>query len=197
MIAAFIAALAGALSWSLAEYCIHRWLGHDRRLVKNPFGDEHTAHHSRGNYFAPTWKKLAVAIIVTACLIGPATFLAGETVGAGYVLGFVSFYLFYEALHRLEHVHEGIGAYGRWARRHHFYHHFHDPSVNHGVTSPVWDHVFGTYVEAGVIRVPEKLKMDWLCDDNTGDVHPHLTASYQLRRQPAPLAKTSVAGQSV
>lgn len=176
------AALAGAATWSLAEYCIHRWMGHDRRFRKSLFGQEHTAHHSRGDYFAPAWKKLAAAVAAIALLIGPALLIAGPVAGACYVLAFAGTYLGYELLHRLEHVHEGIGAYGRWARRHHFYHHFHDPSSNHGVTSPVWDIVFGTYRKPEVIHVPEKLKMRWLVDPATGDVHPHLTHSYALRR---------------
>ena len=49
-----LAIAAGVATWSFLEYTIHRWLGHDKRLLRNPFGIEHTAHHSRGNYFAPT-----------------------------------------------------------------------------------------------------------------------------------------------
>jgi len=79
-------------------------------------------------------------------------------------------------------VRPGVGFYGRWARRHHFYHHFHDPKVNHGVTSPIWDIVFGTYHKPDVIRVPEKLKMVWLCDE-TGEVKEPFRAQYELRRR--------------
>ena len=57
-------ALLGALTWSFLEYCIHRWLGHDRRFRKNVFAREHIRHHIEGNYFAPTWKKL----VLTAAL---------------------------------------------------------------------------------------------------------------------------------
>ena len=98
------------------------------------------------------------------------------------VAGFAGFYLFYEVLHRLEHVWRGIGPYGRWARRHHFYHHFHNPRLNHGVTSPLWDLVFGTYARPGVIKVPEKLQMRWLVDPASGSVWPSLQDQYELRR---------------
>ncbi len=180
MIGIGIALLVGAIGWTLTEYCVHRWLGH--RFTKNVFGREHVAHHSRGNYFAPTWKKACAAVVVAAVLIGPAVLLAGPQIGGAFVFGFVTMYIAYEVLHRLEHVHEGIGAYGRWARRHHFYHHFHDPKMNHGVTSPVWDIVFGTYVKPELIRVPQKLQMQWLCDPTTGEVHSKLRDSYELRR---------------
>jgi sterol desaturase/sphingolipid hydroxylase (fatty acid hydroxylase superfamily) len=175
-----VATLVGASGWSLTEYIVHRWLGH--KFTKNFFGREHVAHHGKGNYFAPSWKKGGAALATAALLIGPAVLVAGPAIGSAFVAGFVGFYLYYELLHRLEHVWEGVGPYARWARVHHFHHHFHDPRVNHGVTSPVWDLVFGTYVKPGIIRVPEKLQMPWLVDPATGDVRAHLQAEYELRR---------------
>ena len=183
MIVESIALALGAVGWTLTEYCVHRWSGH--RFTNNFFGKEHVAHHSRGNYFAASWKKAVSAAAVVVLLIGPAVWVAGPWVGSAFVVGFVGMYLAYEVLHRLEHVHAGIGAYGRWARRHHFYHHFHDPSMNHGVTSPVWDLVFRTYVKPGEIQVPEKLQMGWLCDPETGEVWDALRGRYALRRTAA------------
>jgi len=177
-----VAALLGILTWSLLEYVIHRFLGHDRRLSKKtPFGHEHTAHHSRGNYFAAWWKKAAFAIFFLLGVGSLAIALTDVTVGLAYSLGLVGFYLYYEVFHRLLHVWEGLGPYARWARRHHFFHHFHDPSRNHGVTSPLWDIVFGTLSLAPVIEVPKKLAMVWLLDPATGAVHPHLERHFRLR----------------
>ena len=175
-----LALVLGALTWSLMEYCIHRWAGHDRRFRGNPFEKEHTRHHSRGNYFAASWKKASAALLLMGIIVGPAILLTSVAVGIAYAGGLAGFYLYYEILHRREHTHEGIGPYGRWARRHHFYHHFVDPRMNHGVTSPVWDLVFGTYRVADVIPVPDKLKMVWLTDE-TGQVPAHLSPHYRLR----------------
>lgn len=179
----------GVMSWSFLEYCIHRWLGHDARLRPNIFGTEHIRHHSQGDYFAPTWKKALAALAAAGVVLPPAVLAAGFKLGVAYTAGFVGFYLVYEALHRLEHVWEGAGPYARWARRHHFWHHFGDPSVNHGVTSPLWDHVFGTYQVPGLIVVPEKLRMRWLEDPSTGELHANLVGTYEIRRskrRPAP-----------
>ncbi len=176
-----IAAACGVLTWTLLEYLIHRWMGHDRRFRRSPFGVEHVRHHIEGNYFAPTWKKGIAAALFIGVLLGPAVALAGLANGAAYVGGLVGFYGVYEWLHRREHTHAGIGPYGRWARRHHFHHHFVDGRVNHGVTSPIWDLVFGTYEKPGIIRVPLKLCMAWLLDPATGDVRPDHAARYQLR----------------
>ena len=175
-----LAAFLGATGWSLAEYWIHRELGHNPKKLKNPFGTEHVAHHGKGNYFASAWKKAGAAALATALLLPPAVFLAGALHGGAFVAGFVGFYLTYELIHRLEHVFEGVGAYGRWARQHHFWHHFHNPRMNHGVTTPVWDHVFGTYEKPGRVEVPRKMAMPWLCDAS-GEVHPHLQELYGLR----------------
>jgi sterol desaturase/sphingolipid hydroxylase (fatty acid hydroxylase superfamily) len=176
------AALLGIATWSVLEYAIHRWLGHDKRWIRNVFGVEHTAHHARGHYFAPTWKKGLAAVIVAGVAIGPAVAVAGPSLGGAYVAGFVGFYLTYELIHRLNHTHAGWGPYGRWARRHHFWHHFHDPKANFGVTSPVWDVVFGTRVVPGRVLVPERLAMPWLVDPATGEVRAGLAEMYGLRR---------------
>ncbi len=179
-----LAFASGVLTWSLAEYTIHRWAGHDRRFGGNFFEVEHTAHHSRGHYFAPTWKKGLAAAAAAALLAGPAIAVAGLANGVAWVAGTVGFYLCYELLHRLEHVFGGIGAYGRWARKHHFYHHFHDPNTNHGVTSPLWDWVFGTLAKTDIISVPPKLALPWLIDAH-GDVLPKFAADYEIRRKKA------------
>lgn len=181
MIATLAAVVAGAASWTFLEYVIHRWLGHDRRFRGNPFGVEHLEHHVVGDYFAPTWKKVVVAGAVALGVGALAIGLAGPAAGGGYLAGLIACYTAYEVLHRREHTHGGIGPYGRWARRHHFYHHLVDARTNFGVTSPVWDLVFGTYRKPGVIAVPRKLVMAWLVDRETGAVHPRHAGSFVLR----------------
>lgn len=181
MLRVLVAALAGVLSWTLLEYVIHRFMGHHGRLRWTPFGREHTRHHVEGDYFAPTWKKLAAAAIVTALLAGPAVWLVGAACGVAYIAGLMAFYGAYEILHRREHTHAGFGAYGRWARRHHFAHHFVDGRYNHGVTSPLWDLVFGTYRRADVITVPPRLCMPWLKDPATGGIRAEHAGTFVLK----------------
>ena len=174
-----LAVVLGVLTWSLAEYMIHRWMGHDRRFRRSPFGVEHVRHHIEGNYFAPTYKKLIAAAIVVGVLGVPA--IAIGTLGIAYLGGLVGFYGVYEWLHRREHTHAGIGPYGRWARRHHFHHHFVDGRTNHGVTSPLWDIVFGTYRTPAIIPVPRRLCMTWLLDPATGAIRAAHATRYRLR----------------
>jgi len=183
ILTALSALLLGAIAWTFLEYVIHRWLGHDARTRPNPFAAEHVLHHSRGNYFAPAWKKALSAVLFAALLAVPSVALAGTLAGSCFVTGLIAMYIAYEALHRRDHTHPGSGAYMRFLRRHHFYHHFTDPSFNHGVTTPVWDWVFGTLRAPGLIRVPPKLAMAWLCDPRTGDVHPAYAGHYELIRR--------------
>jgi len=180
-----IALILGAVTWTFLEYCIHRWLGHDRRFRPNFFGEEHIRHHSEGNYFAAAWKKAVMAAIVLALLVGPTLLLGGGLLGSLYIAGIVLAYLAYEWFHHHEHVSPGGTRYGRFTRRHHFYHHFVDPKVNHGVTSPIWDFVFRTYRRPDQIGVPRRLQMVWLADPATGEVWPQHQGGYALRG-PAP-----------
>ena len=70
--------------------------------------------------------------------------------------------------------------YARWARRHHFSHHFTDARYNHGVTTPLWDLVFRTYRAPDKIHVPRKLAMDWLLDES-GELASRFSADYALK----------------
>lgn len=181
MIAMFV--LAGIASWSLLEYLLHRFAGHDRRLVgRNPFGREHTRHHAEGGYFAPSWKKVLVAAVLAGAVGVPAGAWRSPD-WLAYLAGLLGCYATYEILHRRLHTHGPRNRYGVWARRHHFHHHFQDTKTNHGVTSPIWDLVFGTYARPKSVVVPERLAMAWLCDA-TGGVRPAYAASYSLRRRP-------------
>ncbi|CAN5923812.1 hypothetical protein BH11MYX3_BH11MYX3_00530 [soil metagenome] len=185
MIQMVAAASAGVLTWTFLEYLIHRYMGHDRRFRRSPFGVEHIRHHIEGNYFAATWKKLIAAAIFVVLLTPPAILIAGVPPGLTFVAGLISFYGMYEWQHRRRHTHAGIGAYGRWARRHHFHHHFVDGRTNHGVTTPLWDLVFGTYRTPAIIKVPPKLVMAWLVDPATGTIRAEHAASYQLGKTAA------------
>ena len=95
-----LALVSGALTWTLIEYGFHRWLGHDARFRPNFFSNEHTRHHSEGNYFSPLWKKVVMAIVVLTALGLPA-YLIAEWTGLIFISGIVVAYLAYELTHSL------------------------------------------------------------------------------------------------
>ncbi|TVQ90283.1 MAG: hypothetical protein EA397_13070 [Deltaproteobacteria bacterium] len=181
MISLFVAVLLGALCWTLLEYVIHRFLGHHRWFRGNPFGVEHLRHHAIEGYFGPATKKALAALPVAALTWALGAWIAGPLLGLAYTSGLMGTYLVYELLHRREHTCAGLGAYGRWARRHHFWHHFGNASKNHGVTTPVWDLVFGTYERPRQIVVPARRAPAWMLDPDTGALREELQDSYRLR----------------
>lgn len=161
-IAAFTAFAAGAIGWSLTEYSLHRWAGHPRSGSRGPMTKEHLDHHRNPDYFTPWWRKLMLALPVTL-VVGPvAVALLGLPAGLSLLAGYVGAWLGYEWLHRRIHTVAPRNRYGDWARRHHLAHHFTSPQTNHGVTSPLWDQVFGTFREAPSVRIPAKRLPIWL-----------------------------------
>lgn len=173
----------GIFTWSFAEYAIHNWVGHLGK-GRNEFSREHLAHHKDPHYFASTGKKALTTLVVMAVISPLACYAMDLLGGLIYSVGFVITYVFYEVLHRRVHTVAPGWAYTRYMYKHHLLHHFGSPKTNHGVTSPIWDHVFRTFVKPGQIRVPEKDAMTWLCDES-GQVKPEFREDYILiQRQP-------------
>ncbi|MBM4359202.1 MAG: sterol desaturase family protein [Deltaproteobacteria bacterium] len=173
------AAVLGAASWGAAEYLIHRFAGHEFAKHRNPFAVEHVRHHATTSYFAPTSGKVLAAGVAALVLVPLASLIAGRRSGTAFAVGLVATYGAYEVLHRRAHTRAPRTRYGRWLRKHHFHHHFHDPSANHGVTSPVGDWLFGTERAVGRVRVPRRQAMPWLVDEG-GALRPEHADDYEL-----------------
>jgi sterol desaturase/sphingolipid hydroxylase (fatty acid hydroxylase superfamily) len=180
-----LAFATGVATWSFAEYAMHNWVGHMTK-GKTEFSKEHLAHHSKTTYFASPMKKALMAAPIIAAALGVSALLVGLLHGAVFTSGFAAFYLLYEVLHRRTHTHAPWEPFGRWARRHHFHHHFCNPKSNHGVTSPIWDLVFRTYERPSVIAIPPRQAdgVTWLFDPETGEVIDAYADDYRLHRRP-------------
>jgi len=173
------AALAGALSWTVAEYGLHRFAMHQLRGRGLP-SVEHLQHHADVTYFSPASKKLASAAATTAVAFPLASLLRGRRWATGFTVGMITTYFGYEVAHRRTHTHPPRGRYGRWARRSHLHHHFGAPMRNFGVTSPVWDKVLRTYDEPGIVTVPRRMAPVWMVDDD-GQVRAEFAADYVVK----------------
>jgi hypothetical protein len=185
--------VAGALTWSASEYAIHRFIGHGAKRAPATgwsqltpqgfaagFNEEHLAHHTDPMYFAPAKKKAIAAVVATSALTAVGSVVLGPRRAASYALGFTTMYLTYEFLHRRIHTHPPRTRYGRWLRRHHLFHHYKSPRNNHGVTSPLWDHVFRTHLDpAEKVRVSRRTAPAWMVDER-GELRPEYAADYEL-----------------
>lgn len=174
---ALLAFIGGAVGWTFVEYWLHRGWGH-RGEATNPFSVEHLAHHADVSYFAPTSKKLA-GMGALGVIALPASYLTAGDNGLALVGGFFAMYVAYEVIHRRLHTAPGNSRYGRWARRHHLHHHYRRPKMNQGVTSPVWDFVFGTLDVPDMVRVPRRNALAWMLDAN-GELHAKYGDDYAL-----------------
>ncbi len=178
MMSALLAFLVGAIGWTLLEYVLHRFVFHGRS-AKSLGAREHRRHHAQVDYFAPWWQKALAALVTTAIVLPLAALIAGLVSGAAFTLGFILMYLLYEVLHRRAHTHPPHNRYGRWRRKNHFAHHFVDPRLAQGVTTPLWDIVFGTRLSVDRVRVPRRLAMPWLVDGD-GEVRAPYAGDYEL-----------------
>lgn len=159
--------VAGFLLWGFAEYVLHRFAMHELK-GRGMMSREHLEHHVHASWTFSSVHVLSWAGMLAVGLVGwfplgwtlvSASF--GLAVAAGWTVG----YFFYEYQHAVSHLRPPSGSYGAWLRRHHFHHHFGHPMANHGVTSPVWDIVFGSLERPERVRVPRRLVLPWLVDD--------------------------------
>ncbi len=173
-----ISFLIGVGLWTLLEYLLHRFLGHEHK-GKNFFKDEHMVHHRKVHYFAPAHKKIVAASTVSVLLFSVLCLLAHWAFALSFILGLMGMYGLYEATHARFHRKGPIAKPFIILRKHHFYHHFHQPKLNHGVTTRFWDRVFGTFHRVETVTVPRKMTMDWLMNDN--EIAPEYSSHFQLR----------------
>jgi len=129
----------GLLLFSLVEYGLHRWLFHGR---PNSMRDGHDQHHVDPQgfgalpFFLPPLGMLALAGLLALVVPAGAALLLSGALAAGYAA--------YGLAHTLIHaVRFRAPMARRWAASHHI-HHCH-PDSNFGVTTPLWDILFGTH----------------------------------------------------
>jgi sterol desaturase/sphingolipid hydroxylase (fatty acid hydroxylase superfamily) len=186
-----VAFSAGFALWTLGEYVLHRFAMHELH-GKGIMSREHLEHHVTSSWsFSIThllsWTGMllvgfGVWMPITWFLVGP---LAGASVAVGWAVG----YFFYEYQHAVAHLRAPSGRYGRWLRRHHFHHHFGHPMANHGVSTLVWDRVFGTYEVPEQVRVPRRMALRWMCGED-GELYAQYRDDYVLVGSSTPDART-------
>ena len=140
----------GLLVWSLLEYGLHRFVFHIRFEVRNPkiretVNASHLSHHAAPRDPGKLLVHPSYGFVVSALLFGMA-YIVFENLflASGLLTGVWAGFLYYEAVHYRVHLTaSATGLIGR-QRRAHFYHHFTNNKRCFGVTSPLWDYVFGT-----------------------------------------------------
>jgi dihydroceramide fatty acyl 2-hydroxylase len=138
----------GLLTWSLAEYLLHRFVFHfqpdmrwGRRLHFIIHGVHHDYPHDPMRLVMPPSVSIPLAIVT---FLGFRALLGAEW-SLPFFAGFVVGYLFYDMTHYHIHHHRTQNRLSLLLRRYHYRHHFQQSNRGFGVTSPIWDKVFGTF----------------------------------------------------
>lgn len=141
---------AALVAWTLIEYLLHRVLFHHAPILSR-IHERH--HHSPQDLIGtPAWASVSIGLIAVAI---PSWALLGLSVGTAATAGLVTGYLWYVFVHyAIHHWRPRAGfSYLCRARLRHARHHYLSHSGNFGVTTGIWDKVFGTALETHARKV--------------------------------------------
>jgi sterol desaturase/sphingolipid hydroxylase (fatty acid hydroxylase superfamily) len=144
--------VAGILVWTLVEYVLHRHVFHYEpkgRLLQRVWFMLHGVHHEQPQCKTRLVMPPALSIPLAGAWYGLFHGIVGVLLGAPLAVaplfaGFLTGYLSYDLLHYAEHHLAPKGKALRYLKRYHLLHHFKTPDDRFGVSSPLWDLVFGT-----------------------------------------------------
>jgi sterol desaturase/sphingolipid hydroxylase (fatty acid hydroxylase superfamily) len=143
--------LAGLLLWTFAEYVLHRWLFHyqgPRFWQRRMYFVIHGVHHDFPSDSDRLVMPLGASIPLGAMFYLLFGLLVGPVLVGPLFIGFGIGYLAYDGTHYAIHHFRMSSRYGRWIKRYHMIHHHTGASARWGVSSPLWDWVFGTMGES-------------------------------------------------
>lgn len=141
----------GMLAWSLFEYVIHRYvfhfIAHSRRanrIVYVIHGNHHEYPRDRERLFMPPLPSLMIATALFSMSYGFAWLLGIPAAAFSFFPGFLLGYLMYGTMHYAIHAWNPPFKWMKPLWRNHHLHHYKNEEKGFGVSSTLWDHVFGT-----------------------------------------------------
>jgi len=137
----------GLFVWTFTEYIMHRFIFH--YVPKNKIGLRmHFIFHGVHHDYPSDAKRLVLPPSVSIPLATGFYFLFNAILPPNYVFGFfpgfILGYLFYDISHYAIHHFNFKGKIWKSIKQHHMLHHYQTPSKGYGVSSPLWDKIFGS-----------------------------------------------------
>lgn len=145
-------AAAGYVFWTLLEYWLHRVVFHwepEDGLGARLHWIIHGVHHDHPNDPMRLVMPPSVSVPLALLFYGGFLLVLGADRAMAFGSGFLAGYLVYDMTHYYLHHRVPGSRLGRRLREHHMRHHFQDHTRGFGVSSPVWDRVFGTTPQQG------------------------------------------------
>ncbi|KAF9297173.1 fatty acid alpha-hydroxylase [Mortierella antarctica] len=145
--------VAGIVTWSFAEYAIHRFLFHlDELLPDSTYSNvAHFLLHGIHHYLPMDRLRLVMPPVLTILLGFPLYLLAhglfeahvADALMSGTYFG----YICYDMVHYYLHHARVFEFHFKEMKTYHLAHHYKNYDNGYGITSKVWDRVFGTLLE--------------------------------------------------
>lgn len=138
--------VGGMLFWSLFEYVMHRFVFHytasterGKKINYILHGNHHEYPRDKERLFMPA----APSLIIASTLFGLMFLALGRNVFP-FFPGFMLGYLIYGSMHYAIHAWNPPFKWMKGLWRNHHLHHYKQDHKGFGVSSTLWDHVFGT-----------------------------------------------------
>ena len=136
----------GFISFTLVEYLVHRYVYHisthnewRKRFQYKAHGVHHEFPKDKDRLAMPPLLSITVATILLLLF----RLVMGDFAFA-FLPGFLAGYAFYLSVHYVVHIYQPPKNFLRALWINHSVHHYKDGDVVFGVSSPLWDYVFGT-----------------------------------------------------
>lgn len=138
--------VAGIIFWTFAEYILHRFLFHHHPNTDKGKRINYVLHGNHHEY--PRDKERLFMPAVPSLMIASLFFLLFYVVLGKYAIpffpGFMFGYLIYGSMHYAIHAWNPPFKWMKGLWRNHHLHHYKENDLGFGVSSTLWDHVFGT-----------------------------------------------------
>ena len=136
----------GMAFWTFFEYLMHRFVFHhesDNPRIQKITYTTHGVHHhyprDKDRLFMPPVPSLIIASLLFAI-----SFWIMKYSAFMFFPGFVTGYLLYGTMHYAIHAMNPPFKFMKTWWRYHHLHHYKESNRGFGVSSPLWDYVFGT-----------------------------------------------------
>jgi sterol desaturase/sphingolipid hydroxylase (fatty acid hydroxylase superfamily) len=143
--------LLGVFFWTLFEYMIHRFAFHfiaeSERALKIVYiihGNHHEYPRDKERLFMPPVPSLILASFIFSCMYFVAQLIGLRENIFAFFPGFMLGYLMYGSMHYAIHAWNPPYKWMKSLWRNHHLHHYKNEHLGFGVSTTLWDRIFGT-----------------------------------------------------
>lgn len=154
--------LLGVVHWTFLEYSLHRFIFHmelympDSRYLRTLHYIIHGVHHS----FPMDKDRLVFPIILAVPIYYGLWYLFASIYPAIIInslsAGVICAYMCYDMGHYYLHHSQPLQVV-EYRKKYHMYHHYKDPDNGYGITTSIWDKVFGTELDMAKKQIGKEL----------------------------------------